>query len=237
MSYIVVAYFTRGTLYEVEVKRLLTSLIRFGIPYYVEPVEDRGSWYLNTQWKPQFVSNMLDKFPDKSIIYVDCDAEFCRPPDLFEILHGRPDVNVGVHLLDHKKRGRDVAFELLSGTIFFKNNKIVRGIVNDWITECSKGDKVWDQNALCKVLQGIPFQVLPEEYCTIFDYMKDIVNPVIKHYQASRKVTSKYGKLPLINGNEQPCQNAIKKSEVVRRPKRVGRGGLVRYHIRNRNSE
>lgn len=239
MNFVVVAYFTLGTLYEIEAKRLIASLMRFNLSYHIQPIEDKGSWYLNTQYKPIFLKEMLDKFPGKSIVYVDADAEFCRSPDLFNNLHARPDVNIGVHLLDHKKRGRLANFEMLSGTIYLKNNKVVQDILSEWESKCSQGGQLWDQTALCEVLKTVPFQVLPEEYCMIFDYMSDIKNPVIKHYQASRKVIAKFQQLPLLKeGSNVSVEIPVKppKPEIVRVPRKIGRGGLVRYRCTRRNT-
>jgi hypothetical protein len=231
MNFIVVAYFTAGTIYEIEVKRLIESMIRFKIPYYVKPVPDLGNWYKNTQYKPTFLRGMLEMFPDSSIVYVDVDAEFCKYPELFDTLHGRPEVNIGVHLLDHKKRGRQANFELLSGTIYLKNNEAARSIVYNWEQGCLQGGKLWDQSALAQVLQTQPYQVLPEEYCTIFDYMSDVQEPVIKHYQASRKIPNKDKALDLPTYT---CEETEQKfipvvTRIPPTPRKVPKGGTRRY--------
>ena len=234
-NFVVTAYFTIGTLYEIEARRLISSLAKFEIPYHVVPIENRGDWYLNTQFKPTFLKEMLKKF-NSSLVYVDVDAEFCQPPILFDELNARPDVNIGVHLLDHAKRGRQAAHEMLSGTIFLKNNLVVHDLVNRWVVACSKGGQLWDQAALREVIGSMPFYVLPEEYCTIFDYMSDVKNPVIKHYQASRKVPNKLGNIPLPT-YDQPAQPISKKQspEINCQPIKVPKGGISRYHRKWRN--
>ena len=50
--------------------------------------------------------------------------------------------------------------------------------------------KMWDQKTLEHVLQG-HFTLLPGEYCKIFDRMQEITDPVIVHYQHSRKIRNK----------------------------------------------
>jgi len=238
-NFLIVAYFTTGTLYEIEVKRLIQSCLRFKVPYYVKPISDLGSWYLNTQYKPRFLRDMLEKFPNKSLVYLDVDAEFLQYPQLFETYCNRRDVHIAVHLLDHQKRGRaNAAPELLSGTVFLKNSSIVREIVSNWEKECRRGGMLWDQSALAKVLEGQAYQILPEEYCTIFDYMSDVKEPVIRHYQASRKVGNKSESLslPTYRPEELPlCPLPVITTAMPPKPRRVERGGLVRYSRKWRN--
>lgn len=230
MSFIVVGYFTTGTLYEQEAGRLIASLRQYRIPYYIAPVQSKGDWYQNTQWKPTFVRQMLDKFNSKSIVYVDVDAEFLAYPSLFDELDARSDVHVGVHLLDHIKRGRPHAdFELLSGTIFFKNDNVARTIIDRWIEKCKNAGKLWDQVALAEVLRGLPYYVLPEEYCTIFDYMNDVVHPVIRHYQASRRAKGNLApNSPLPEYTEPPQYHPVDPNRVPR-PVKIVRGGVIRH--------
>jgi hypothetical protein len=239
MSYIVVGYFTVDTIYETEVRRLIASMMRFNIPYFIKPIADLGSWYFNTQYKPIFLQEMMGRFPDRSLVYVDVDAEFCRPPDLFDSLDARPDVNISVHILDHKKRGHPArSFEMLSGTIYLKNNQIVRDLMYKWEVLCRKGGKLWDQTALAAVLKDQAYQILPEEYCMIYDYMSDVKEPVIKHYQASRQISNKDGKLPLPTYEVSETST----SSVPRvpahnppKPRRVDRGSIVRHPRKWRN--
>ena len=195
MSYIVCAYYTRDTLYEEKARTLVASLNKFKIPYDVRAIENLGDWYKNTGYKPTFLKKMLEKHPDKSVVYVDCDAEFLRYPDLFENWSTLTYIDVGVYVFDrscYKKSAH--GFEVLSGTIFLQNNKEVYETVERWEQECKEHPHVWDQRSLEKVLDG-HFNTLPGEYCKIFDRMEDITDPVIVHYQASRQVRKNKGNL------------------------------------------
>jgi len=143
------------------------------------------------QWKPDFINDMMMKYYPRSIVYVDIDAVFFRCPVLFNELDEDPSVHIAVHLLDHSKRRRsNHPPELLSGTIYLKNTVTSQEIVRKWIKQCKKSPTMWDQVALNHVLKegNYPYYALPETYCTIFDYMSDVKEPVIKHYQASRTV-------------------------------------------------
>ena len=187
MSWIVCAYYTENTIYKKHAKKLIESMHQFNLPYDVFGVPNKGSWYANMQYKPVFLSQMLEKHP-YSIVYVDVDAIFCRYPEYFNKLDAIPEVNIGVHILDHSRYKRKTRPpELLSGTIFLKNTTTTKQIVEEWIRECRKNPHLWDQRALASVLERYKYHLLPEEYTVIFDYMSSVKNPVIKHFQASRQ--------------------------------------------------
>lgn len=187
--WIVTAYYTPK--YQKHANRLVESLERFNIPNDVCLVNDLGDWYKNTQFKPVFLQQMLEKHAPKSIVYVDVDAEFLSYPSYFDELD-LLDVNIAVHVLDHSKyRRKQAPPEMLSGTIFLKNNGKVRVILQEWITECTRDPRLWDQRALATVLKNHEYSLLPESYTVIFDYMSSVKNPVIKHYQASREFRNK----------------------------------------------
>ena len=193
MSFIVVAYYTVDTIYEMHVERLKESLLKFNIPHHVVGIENRGDWYKNTCYKPTFIKEMMEKFPGLDIVYVDADARFKAYPQLFEELK----CDVAVHNFDrrhHKTKGVS-GFEILSGTIFFRNCPEVMYIVYRWETECAKRPRVWDQKSLARVIGD--YHNLPEEYCTIFDTMRHVKEPVIVHYQASRQVRKNKGRLKM----------------------------------------
>jgi len=187
MSWIVVAYYCGHSIYEESSKRLIQSMDKFNIPYDVEKLPSRGDWYANTHQKPTFIKQMMIKYSQKSIVYVDVDAEFVAYPKLFDSLSVNLLDNVAVHVLDHSKyRRKTHAPEMLSGTVFLKNNQFTTAIVSEWIVECSKDPKLWDQHALQTVLDKYGFTNLPEGYTCIFDYMNSVKNKVIIHHQASR---------------------------------------------------
>jgi len=191
-NFVVVAYFTKNTSYETYVQKLIQSLNVFRLPYEITPIEDKGGWHPNMQHKPTFILEMLEKYPNRSVVYVDADAVFFRYPEYFNYLDTQVTDEVAVHVLDHTKYARKhQPPELLSGTIYFRNTQKSSIIVREWIAECKKDPMLWDQRALATVLKRYPFHNLPEEYTTIFDYMKSVKNPVIKHYQASRETKNK----------------------------------------------
>jgi hypothetical protein len=183
--WLAVAYYTPSTVYEECAKRLQASASKFAVPLEISLVPDQGNWYKNTQYKPVFLLEQLKKYKPNSLAYVDIDATFEAHPHLFYDLD-KSDTEIAVHVLDHKKFYRTSGKELLSGTIFLKNTENVHSIIEKWIKECKKDQKILDQTAFSSVLRYNKYVELPEEYCCIFDTMASVKNPVIKHWQASR---------------------------------------------------
>jgi len=192
MKFIVVAYYTKNTIYEAMVEKFIESVKRHNVPHYVQAIENKGDWYKNTNYKPTFLKGMLLKYPGFSIVYVDIDAEFLKYPVLFETF----DYDIGVHVFDRSCYSKShQGFEVLSGTIFLRNNMKVYELVERWERECRANPKKWDQRSLEAVLEG-DYGVLPGEYCKIFDRWSDVItDPVIVHYQASREVRRNKGKI------------------------------------------
>lgn len=182
----VVAYYTMDAIYSKHAENFKKSLDKLGIPYDVTPITDFGDWFKGMQYKPTFLKEMLQKHSDCSIVYVDIDATFCQYPTFFDVLDNQ-NIVIAAHILDHSKyRRKHQKPELLSGTLFLKNTARTMSLIDDWVLECGKDSKLWDQRALANVIKENDLTLLPEEYCMIFDYMEDIERPVIMHFQASR---------------------------------------------------
>lgn len=197
MAYITVAFFTLGTIYEDEIKKLETSLKKFDMKYDFLGIADQGEWCLNCAYKSKFIRDMMIKHPDKDILYVDADAIIQRRPVLFDTFKG----DIGVHYKDGK--------ELLSGTIFLKNNGNTMALVENWIQEQERNPRVWDQKTLASVIKLATSDIvcpltylkirvidLPPTYTQIFDTMRNVGKPVIEHFQASRRVKNKPPPVP-----------------------------------------
>lgn len=215
IMYVICSYYTKDSVYEKHAKRLIESLKRFSsLNYLVTPIESLGDWYKNTQYKPTFLKQMLEKFYPHSIVYVDADAEFLRYPEFFDKLDTNSEVNIAIHILDHSKyRRRNHPPEMLSGTIFLKNSKETSIIIDRWVKVCSGDPHLWDQVALSRVLQEHKYHLLPEEYCTIFDYMSSVKNPVIKHFQASREAKKRSITMKGVSATE---PRVVKEKGIVR---------------------
>jgi hypothetical protein len=183
IPWIIVGYFTRNTLYERKAKTLITTLNLNKVLYYIEAIDNLGSWYKNTNYKPTFLKRMLIEFKGLNIVYVDVDARFLQYPKLFDEL----DCDIAVHEFDRTNWPRGRGTEVLSGTIFLRNNDRVFNLLEKWEEQCRENPTRWDQKSLEKILNN-NFYRLPAEYCKINGLMKKVTEPVIVHYQASRMV-------------------------------------------------
>jgi hypothetical protein len=177
---------------------------------------------------------MLTKHFPNSVVYVDADAEFLKYPSLFDEYDERDDAYLAAHVLDHSRRRRQhVQPELLSGTLYFKNCAKTHEIIEKWISHCNTNKQLWDQVALDRALKegDYPYFILPEEYCTIFDYMSDVEEPVIKHYQASRTVRN----APPPRGVDKSEPSVVNPGSIKRHPATaVRRGGITRIGRKRR---
>jgi len=184
MTFMVTAFYTIDTPYETEVQNLVKSLQDLNILYTIEGYENRGEWVENAGIKPEHIYDMMIKYPEYDILYVDADAIVRSYPELFDTFEG----DIGVHYYKGK--------ELLSGTIYLKNNHKMRSLVRYWIMEQHKNIRTWDQKTLTKVINDFKDELdlkiidIPPSYVKIFNYDMCEEPPVIEHFQASRRFKS-----------------------------------------------
>jgi hypothetical protein len=168
--------------------------MKLGLKVDIQGILSLGSWHKNTAFKPTFIREMLDRHPDHNIVFVDCDAEVLTYPNLFENI---PDeFNFGAYTLDRGEwyRQGSTEKELLSGTLFIRNNQESRRVVDQWIDKC-KTSRMWEQRVLQDLIQetGVPVFALPLSYCYIAtmpngdEPFVSCPNVVIRHNQVSRK--------------------------------------------------
>ncbi|MCK9463221.1 MAG: hypothetical protein M0R80_26670 [Proteobacteria bacterium] len=200
----VIAFYTKNTPYEVEIGNLETSLNKLGIKYHFEGYEARGSWVRNCAIKPEFLRDMLDKFPDDDLLYVDADAVFVAYPKYFDTFVG----DFGVH----EYHGR----ELLSGTIFLHNNDKVGALINMWITEQIMFPEKWDQKVLAGVLAkqsknlGLQVTNIPAGCVKIFDRDPNVKDVCIVHNQASRRFKNLVKDIGPEKADNEPAEKVLK---------------------------
>jgi len=208
MSWRVVSFYTVGTGYEKEVKKLEGSLAALGIPYHLFPCEPRGSWRANLNYKSEIILKAFDLFPDKDIVFIDADGIVRRHPALFDKLSADRTHDVAAHFHPYQQGLRGGS--LLSGTLWFANSDIGRRLVKTWHRIGVEHPDVRHQHCLRLAITemekaGAPARVyrLPPEYTLIFDYYRvGKFSPVIEHFQASRRLKKEVGRgTPLLNSN------------------------------------
>ena len=183
--------YTINTPYEQEVVNLRKSCERFKIDLIEYPVKGFGIWAKNCQIKSKIILKALSEY-NCDIVWIDADAVFNKYPGLFDDLSERNDFDICCHYLKTKYNPN----ELLSGTLYFKNTCKSKEIILKWI-ELNETNSEWDQRNLQKVIDGDSTIVkvnLPSEYIKIDRFTQhqgNINNPVITHFQASRRFKNK----------------------------------------------
>lgn len=179
---VVVGFYTAGTGYEAEAHEMQVSAHRMGLEVELRGIPNAG-WQRNTQYKAQFLSEMVEKYWGRSIVYTDADSRFVRYPALFDALQ----CDIGAH--------RHKGHELLSGTLFLRCGPSTAALMTLWREECERNPRTWDQVCLANAISkwGGTFYPLPQEYCCIFDLKPLPTSPVVVHYQASRRLKKEVG--------------------------------------------
>lgn len=197
-NFTVIAFYTSSTPYEdVFYQYLQPSLIKFSIPYIIKTIENKGSWLKNVAEKPRILLESLEENPNiENFVHLDVDAEILEYPSLFDTIGNNCDF--GCHYLNWWQwYGHSPGVkELLSGTLFLKNNDKIKVLLKDWSNYSLKYDR-WEQAVLEKVIKlhtDLKIYELPLSYI----YIKtlpggqkpriNVENPVIVHNQISRKM-------------------------------------------------
>lgn len=182
---VIIAHYTLKTGYEEEVKNLIRSLMSLGLEFDVEPIENLGSWRMNSNYSIWLIEKMLKKYPNRSILKTDADAVFKRTPDLFVEEGFDYDFACVWHNFRYKMN------ELLGGTLYFANTMPAKELVRLWKKKCKAAPRARNPELLDAAVKEMGDELrvrkLPPAYCKIFDTMKKIRNPVIEHFQASRR--------------------------------------------------
>ncbi len=203
-----ISYYTKSYS-EVMNNYLLPSLIRWQLPYYVEEIKDLGSWKANTDFKPYFILQCLNKFND-DVVFTDADSVIHKFPILFWAIQ---NYDLAYHLLrwaDHYPWQRNSnKTEVLSGTLFLKNNEKIRQLISKWIELSNTSG--WEQVALGKAIKLMPnlkIYLLPRHYCYIGSTPRgEPLNPlpkediVIEHFQCGREYKRKLRRLTRLSKN------------------------------------
>jgi len=178
MPPIFVSFYTPG--YADEARQLVETLDLFGLDHDVRPFESLGAWEWNISHKPKFIRQMIDKYPRRSIVWLDADARVRRRPELFDVL----PAHLGVHFSI-----RDTSREPFAATIFVGDSEPARALIDEWAGWCGIDPDSGDQRNLGRMLRRPHDYVvvnLPRAYCAPFDGDLDREKIVIEQMQVSR---------------------------------------------------
>lgn len=197
----VIGFFTAGTAYEEEAKRLRWSLSVVGMNHYIVAVPPARDWNDAVAVKASVIRMARDRFPG-GLLYIDVDAivhENCCA--YFDGLEG------GFDFAAHWFQGPSGGYNrernddwFLSGTMWFADTFAARALLDAWIArnrDCrAAGVREGGGQANLRdvinegLVPGLRVHRLPGRYCYVFDkpwaYPPD--EPVvIEHLIASRE--------------------------------------------------
>lgn len=197
---IVSAFVTAASPYELILStQLLPSLDKIGLKYHIEVMENRGSWLKNVAQKPLTILHTMEQYPNLNVVGLDADCEVLQFPKLFTEIPKEYDIAFHTLNWDTWYGYTNHVTEVLSGTIWIRNNEKMRQFVKEWYL-LSDTATLWEQKCLQKLLElkkdSIKVFDLPISYCYISslpDGRKPLVecDPIIIHHQASRKYRKK----------------------------------------------
>ena len=152
-------------------------------------------WVLNCAQCAEFCLEQFEANPERSIFYLDADAEMLRQPELL-LSPFLPEFDVGVNM-GHGK-------QVNSGTLIFRRTENAKKVLLAWVEEqkfqtqkmlqgaySKPYREAWDQQTLQNVLERLKVEVLdlPWQYCSILPKDAETIpsGTVIIQYQASRE--------------------------------------------------
>ena len=191
-----VSFYTRGTGYEDEARRLIESAAALNVPLKVYEYEPTGTWRGNLNFKSACILEAFEEFPGKDIVFVDADAVFRKWPALFDELSEKREHDLSAHFYAYSPQSGDRE-ELLSGTLWIANEPAGWGLVRRWHAVGLRNPNFRHQMCLKMALaelgnEGKAIRVFrhPFAYTCIYDYhrAKKGQEPVIEHFQASRRL-------------------------------------------------
>ena len=184
-----VSFYTKNTIYEDKKDKLIDSLLKHTLQHFIQAMPSQGEWIDNVRYKPYFIKKMMIKYPNNPIVWIDVDAEIKAYPVFFD------NIKQSFSAYFRSRKNRRTAkgeLEMLSGTLYFKNNDSTRRLIDLWIEETRKNPTEWDQKTLRKAFDRWDgsYRKLDSSYCCIYDGWEraEGVQPVIEHFQASREV-------------------------------------------------
>lgn len=190
-------FYTKDTPYQQLGKDYLEkSLKKFQVKPLVTETENYGNWTRNVAEKPKAVLDQLDQIDkDECLIFLDADCIVEKWPILFEEIP--LDEDIAYHTLSWKQwyGYQTETLELLTGTMFFRNNYRVRELCEHWHQEAIKSG-LWEQQVLQSIIEShhISIYHLPLSYCYMnsrpggLPPLHKIGEPYIIHYQKSREL-------------------------------------------------
>ncbi|MDX9911771.1 MAG: class I SAM-dependent methyltransferase [Phycisphaerales bacterium] len=204
---LIVSFYTTGTRYEDEARRLIASCQELGLEHDVRGIKPRGTWEANCAMKASFVRSIWRE-AGRPVLWLDADAVVRASP---ELLRG-----AACDLAVRKVEGWSFA----SGTVYFGRG--AGELLEEWVARCEREPRVWDQvhldhawEAVCS-RSGLETWWLPRGYTHIFDEGA-CSGVVVEHMQASRRLKAEVSSG--VEGPEPARDEEIVRSRAASRPR------------------
>ncbi len=180
---------------------LLKSCNKFNIKTHIMSTPNYRNWNRNVAEKPRVIGEMLDLFVagNECLVFLDADAVIEKDPVLFKQIPLEYDI--AFHTLDwnlwYGYNNTPAKKEVLSGTLFLRNKKVIRDLCSEWYEE-AKNTRIWEQKILENLIGKYNLEIypLPLDYCFPISRPKgpplvSDENVVIRHHQVSRELKRK----------------------------------------------
>jgi hypothetical protein len=143
-NWLAAGYFTPD--YRPWAEALAASLDAHGAPFHLLacPKLD-GGWEVNTRAKPTAILRVMDRYPDKVIVWLDADCTVHG--DLAPLARLRADV--AARAVARAKR-RGVGYMARTGTMVFKPHAAARRFVAAWADNAAAARR-WDDDQHARV--------------------------------------------------------------------------------------
>jgi hypothetical protein len=182
-GWLVAGYFTPD--YRHWAQGLAASLDSHGAPYHLFAVPKvAGGWEANTRAKPQAILTAMDRYPDKTLIWLDVDCTVHG--DLSPLANLRGDVAAFARA---RQRARgETGYVIRSGTLVFKPNPHAGRLVETWRDHAADSIAFsHDQQSLRTALAatpGVTFELLRHVWCAVDN--ETVPGAIIRHTSAGR---------------------------------------------------
>jgi len=179
--WLVVSFAAGAKGYHDQIRKMEQSCRKFKVAHDISILPLRHPWTVLTKYVPTFLGDMLRKWPEHNIVWLDSDARVRQHPSLFDAL----DCGMAAFWLHGKM--------VTPGVLFLCNCPETQAFLSAWAAECQKPEHklVGNMWAFNRVLHFNPGKwkilPLPDCYNHLYD-SKDRTPPVIEHSLVSRKI-------------------------------------------------
>lgn len=204
---IFISYYT-GESYKICSNRLIPSLKKFNLPYYIKEIENTGNYKHNISFKPEFVKRCLLNYR-QPVCWLDVDTEIIQYPSLLMDKDSNT-INLQIYnwfsetdnhvmskpkdiisrIVNFFKNDKNYENKLLSSSGVFSLNYSKESIelLDDWIKEMKRNPNRVDDQVLDQVFNNgdyinkLKYRWFPKSYNRMVWY-PDWLNtkPIINH--------------------------------------------------------